>query len=266
MGGPAHGGRHERVDLGVKRMRSFHGLVVWGLLAALAPAAPAWSHALLVKSSPASGASLSKAPPEIRVWFSEELKGKGSTLLLYDSHQKLIASGGIDPAVAKHDVMRIAAPHLANGAYLVKWHAISADDNEPKDGSFKFSIGMGAQMTKPPMADVPPLHLVAPANGAPVKNPVAVVVETPGDIDHLTMGGGMAGMSGMDSGIHLHILVDSLVFMPPASRLTKVGASRYQYVIGPLPAGTHTIKVFWADNKTHQAVGPVHTAKCAVSG
>lgn len=250
-------------------MRSFLGLVVWGLVAALAslaPVTPAWSHASLVKSSPAGGASLSKAPSEIRAWFSEELKVKGSTLRLYDSHQKLLASGGIDPAVAKHDVMKIAAPHLANGAYLVKWHAISADDNEPKDGSFKFSIGTGAQTTKAPMADVPPLQLITPANGAPVKNPVAVVVETPGDIDHLTMGGGMAGMSGMDSGIHLHILVDSLVFMPPASKLTKVGPSRYQYVIGPLPAGTHTIKVYWADNKTHAAVGPVHTAKCAVSG
>ena len=250
-------------------MRSFHGLVVWGLLAALAtlaPATPAWSHASLVKSSPANGASLSKAPSEIRAWFSEELTVKGSTLRLYDSHQKLVASGGIDSAVAKHDVMRIAAPHLANGAYLVKWHAISADDNEPRDGSFKFSIGMGAQMTKVRKADLPPLQLVTPANGAQVKNPVALVVETPGDLDHLTMGGGMAGMSGMDSGIHLHILVDSLVFMPPAGKLTKVGPSRYQYVVGPLPAGTHTIKVYWADNKTHDAVGPVHTAKCMVSG
>ena len=220
----------------------------------------------LVKSSPANGASLSKAPSEIRAWFSEELTVKGSTLRLYDSHQKLVASGGIDSAVAKHDVMRIAAPHLANGAYLVKWHAISADDNEPKDGSFKFSIGMGAQMTKVRKADLPPLQLVTPANGAQVKNPVALVVETPGDLDHLTMGGGMAGMSGMDSGIHLHILVDSLVIMPPAGKLTKVGPSRYQYVVGPLPAGTHTIKVYWADNKTHDAVGPVHTAKCMVSG
>ncbi len=250
-------------------MRSFHGLVVWGLFAALAtlaPTTPAWSHASLVKSSPANGASLSKAPSEIRAWFNEELKVKGSTLRLYDSRQKLVASGGIDPAAAKHDVMRIAAPHLANAGYVVKWHAISADDNEPKDGSFKFSVGMGAQMTKAPMADLPPLQLITPANGAPVKNPVALVVETPGDLDHLTMGGGMAGMSGMDSGIHLHILVDSLVFMPPASKLTKVGPSRYQYVIGPLSAGMHTIKVFWADNKTHAAVGPVHTAKCAVSG
>jgi len=177
-------------------MRSFKGLVAWGLLASLAilaPATPAWSHASLVKSSPANGASLSKAPSEIRAWFSEGLAVKGSTLRLYDSRQKLVASGGIDPAVAKHDVMRIAAPHLANGAYVVKWHAISADDNEPRDGSFKFSIGMGAQMTKAPMADLPPLQLIAPANGARVKNPVALVVETPGDIDHLTMGNSRAG-------------------------------------------------------------------------
>jgi methionine-rich copper-binding protein CopC len=250
-------------------MKSLPALVVWGLVAALAilaPVTPAWSHASLVKSSPANAASLTKAPTEIRAWFSEELAVKGSTLRLYDSHQKLMASGGIDPAVAKHDVMRLAMPHLANGAYVVKWHAISADDNEPTNGSFKFSIGMGAQMTTAPMADLPPLQLITPANGAQIKNPMALVVETSGDIDHLTMGGGMAGMSGMGPGIHLHIVVDSQAFMPPASKLTKVGPSRYQYVVGPLSSGTHTIKVFWADNKTHEAVGPVHTAKCTISG
>lgn len=243
-------------------MRSTHGWVVWHLLACLAtlaPATPAWSHASLVKSSPANGAALSKAPSEIRAWFSEELTVKGSVLRLYDSRQKLVASGGIDPAATKHDVMRIAVPHLVTGAYVVKWHAISADDNEPKDGSFRFSVGG-------PRTDLPPLELIAPANGTQVKNPVAVVVETPGDIDHLTMGGGMAGMSGMDSGFHLHILVDSLVFMPPADKLTKVGPSRYQYIIGPLSAGTHRIRVFWADNKTHEAVGPVRTAKWTISG
>jgi methionine-rich copper-binding protein CopC len=250
-------------------MRSFLGLVVWGLVAALpilAPVTPAWSHASLVKSSPANAASLGKAPTEIRAWFSEELKVKGSTLRLYDSHQKLMASGGIDPAVAKHDVMKLAVPHVVNGAYVVKWHAISADDNEPTNGSFKFSIGMGAQTGTAPMADLPWLHLITPANGAHITNPVAVVVETPGNIDHLTMGGDMAGMSGMGPGVHLHIVVDNQAFMPPASKLTKVGPDRYRYVVGPLAAGTHTIKVFWADNKTHEAVGPVQTAKCTIGG
>lgn len=249
-------------------MKTSHELAAWSLFAALAtlvPVNPAWGHATLVKSSPANGASLAQSPPAIHAWFNEELAIKTSTMRLYNSHQKLVASGGVDSTVAKHNVMKIAPPPLAKGAYVVQWVAVSADDNETRKGSFKFSIG-GAQTTKPPMADLPALHLIAPANGGRVKNPVTVVVETPADIDRFTMGGGMAGMSGMGEGVHLHILVDGRAFMPTATQLTKVGPSRYQYGVGSFSAGTHTIKVFWADNKKHEAVGPVHTATCTITG
>ena len=46
--------------------------------------------------------------PQGHAWFSEELAVKPSTLRLYDAHNKLLARGGIDPKVAKHDVMRLA--------------------------------------------------------------------------------------------------------------------------------------------------------------
>jgi methionine-rich copper-binding protein CopC len=250
-------------------MTALRALVVGGLLAALAilgPVPPGWSHAALVKSAPADGASLTTSPPVIRAWFSEGLAAKGSIMRLYDGHQKLLASGGVDPTATKHDVMKIATPTLARGAYAVQWYAISADDNEARKGSFKFSIGTSAQTTKPTMTHLPPLQLVAPTDHAQVKNPVALVIETPGDIDHYTMGGSMGGMSGMDAGVHLHIVVAGQVFMPTAAQLTKVGPSRYRFVLGSLSAGTHTIKVYWADNKTHEAMGPIHTATCTITG
>ena len=248
-------------------MKTSYAPAAWGLLAALAtlaPAIPAWSHAGLVKSSPANGASLAQSPPAIRAWFSEELAIKTSTMRLYDSHQNLAASGGVDATVARHNVMKIAPPHLANGAYVVQWVAVSADDNEKRKGSFKFSIGR-AQTTKPPMANLPALLLIAPANGSQVRNPVTVVVETPADIDHFTMGGGMAGMRGMGEGVHLHIMVDGRAFMPTATQLTKVGPARYQYGVGSLSAGTHTIEVFWADNKKDKPVGPARTATFTIT-
>jgi copper resistance protein C len=254
--------------LGGEEVKTSHALAAWSLFAALAtlvPANPVWGHATLVKSSPANGASLAQSPPAIRAWFNEELAIKSSTMRLYDNHQKLVASGGVDSTVAKHNVMKIAPPTLAKGAYVVQWVAVSADDNETRKGSFKFSIG-AAKTTKHPMVDLPALRLIAPTNDAQVKNPLTVLVETSADMDHFTMGGGMAGMSGMGVGVHLHILVDGRAFMPIAGQLTKVGPSRYQYGVGSLSAGTHTIKVFWADNKKHGAVGPVHTATCTITG
>jgi len=231
--------------------------------AALAPLSPAWAHASLVKSSPANGAVVKQAPSVIQATFSEELD-KASGMRLYDAHQTLVAKGGLDAKVASHRVLTITPPHLAAGKYSVQWVAISSDDGDVKKGAFTFSVT--------PMAAVPPLHLIAPAAHAKLKNPVAVVVETPGDISQLTMGHTVTPMSGMGSDssmgphVHLHILVDGTAYMPAASQLTKIGPARYQYTLPNLAAGPHTVKVFWADNSTHAPAGGVESATYTVTG
>ena len=242
------------------------GWVIAGLLV-FAPAQPGLAHASLVKSSPAAGAKLSKAPSEVRAWFNDKLAVNGSVLRLEDAHMKVLASGGVDQKVKTLDVMAVKAPALAAGTYVVAWIAVSDDDGEVRKGSFKFSIGAAAAPSgttaMAPTGDLPALHLVTPADGAYVANPVALVIETPGNIDELTMGGSMSSMSGM-AGTHLHILADATTFMPAASQLTKIGPSRYKYTLPKLGAGAHTIKVFWADNKTHAPQGAVQTVHVTV--
>jgi methionine-rich copper-binding protein CopC len=233
---------------------------------ALGPVNPAWAHASMVKSSPADGAVLNQPPGVVRATFSEELD-KASVMRLYDAHQKLIAKGGVDMKTAGHRVLIITTPHLTPGAYSVQWVAISSDDGAVEKGRFNFSVAA--------MAAVPPLRLVSPAAHAYVKNPVAVVIETPGDMSRLTMGGTMAPMSGMTgmSGtaaagphVHLHIVVDGTVYMPAGSQLTKAGPGRYRYVLPRLKAGMHTVRVFWADDTTHAPAGNVDTATYTVTG
>jgi len=242
--------------------------VVVAVPAGLAPLSPAWAHAAMVKSSPANGAALKQAPKVIQATFSEELD-KASVMRLYDAHQKMLAKGGLDMSVAGHRVLKIMPPALTAGSYSVQWVAISSDDGAVEKGSFKFSVAAAAM--------VPPLRLVAPAGHAQVKNPVAVVIETPGDISQLTMGramapmpgmsgGGMSGGTGMGPRVHLHIVVDGTAYMPAADQLTKVGPGRYQYLLPKLAAGVHTIKVFWADNSTHAPDSAVESTTCTVTG
>ncbi len=52
--------------------------------------------------------------------------------------------------------------------------------------------------------------------------------------------------------------------MPAAAQLTKIGPSGYKYALPKLGAGAHTIKVFWADNKTHTPKGAVQTVRITV--
>ncbi len=230
----------------------------------LAPVSPVRAHGALVKSSPANGTSVAQSPAVIRAWFSEGLAVKGSALRLYDARRKLLATGGVDPAVKKHDVMKLTPPHLMGSSYAVAWYAISADDGDARRGSFTFSVGTAA-MPGGAMATLPPLRLVTPANNTHVKNPVTLVIETSGNINELTMGGTMSGMQGMAPHVHLHILVDDKAFMPAASQLKNVEPSRYENALPPLAAGTHTIKVFWADDSSHAPVGPVQTTRCTVA-
>jgi hypothetical protein len=52
--------------------------------------------------------------------------------------------------------------------------------------------------------------------------------------------------------------------MPSASQLTKVGSYRYTDRLPPLPAGKHTIKVYWANNTTAKPPGPVRSVTSSV--
>lgn len=114
-------------------------------------------------------------------------------------------------------------------------------------------------------ANLPPLRLIAPTSHAQLRNPIAVVIETPGDISQLTMSTSMSGMA--MGGVHLHITVDGKVFMPATQQMKKVAASRYSYQLsGKLSAGTHTIKVFWADDKTHATAGTPQAVTFTVVG
>ena len=254
--------------------------MAWWLVATavtLAVSQPAWGHAAMVKSSPANNATLSHSPSVIRAWFSEELAAQRSVMRLYDSKQKLLAQGGLDPSVGSHDVMKLMPPRLGPGSYQVIWHAESSDDHAMTQGYFRFSIGTAMQM--PPAHNtstqmgtmqgmpsagahgpLPPLQLLAPANHAHLHNPVSVTIETSTDVSLVTMGPKM--MTG--PGVHLHIVVDGVVNMPASDQLVASGAHRYTYELAPLSPGTHTIKVFWADNRTHAPVGGTQEATVVV--
>lgn len=117
-------------------------------------------------------------------------------------------------------------------------------------------------------AGLPALSIVSPVLDARVKNPVSLVLETTGDLLKLTMGEGVnIGVAdGMGPTVHLHIVVDTHILMPIASQFTNAGKNRDRYTLSPLSSGLHTIKVYWADDKTHGPVGPINTVTFTVIG
>jgi methionine-rich copper-binding protein CopC len=51
-------------------------VVIW----ALAVACPAWGHAFLERAEPRVGSTVRSAPPQVRVWFTQNLEPAFSTL------------------------------------------------------------------------------------------------------------------------------------------------------------------------------------------
>jgi methionine-rich copper-binding protein CopC len=129
---------------------------VVGLLATLAmftAASAANAHPKLESSDPAADATISSAPKEIRLNFSEGVLSKFSGIELKDEAGKSIATGesATDPKDKKQLIVPVTAT-LTPSRYTVTWHAVS-DDTHRVEGKFSFKLAQnsaaGASTEKP---------------------------------------------------------------------------------------------------------------------
>lgn len=114
------------------------GIVALALLAFPDTAA---AHAQLVSSSPGSGELVPVAPAEARLVFSEPAEPRYTGADLLDAQGRVVGLGlgELDPAHPRQLVIRL--PTLADGAYSVSWHAVSAADGHETNGFVTFAVG-----------------------------------------------------------------------------------------------------------------------------
>jgi methionine-rich copper-binding protein CopC len=103
------------------------------------PAGPVLAHAFLDHAVPAVGSTVTAAPSEIRLFFSEAVEPAFSGIELATANGTAIAAGAatIDP----HDPMQLVlkVPPLPPGEYRVRWHVVSVDTHRT-EGDFTFEI------------------------------------------------------------------------------------------------------------------------------
>jgi methionine-rich copper-binding protein CopC len=105
---------------------------------ALAPAAPAFAHAHVVKSDPAANAVVA-APKQISVTFSEKLVPAFSKFEVDMAGMNMTMP--VKTAVAADGTTIVGTPQsaLTKGAYVIKWSAASADGHKTS-GTIPFKI------------------------------------------------------------------------------------------------------------------------------
>jgi hypothetical protein len=103
----------------------------------LAPAA-AWSHASLVKSSPAARAVV-EPPLKVELWFNERLEAAYSSLAVWSADGKRVDRQ--DVLVGPDDPRRLSVGvfTLRPGAYTVKYRVLSVDGHVI-ESSFTFTV------------------------------------------------------------------------------------------------------------------------------
>ena len=120
-----------------------HRLLIPALLALALTGAltrNAEAHSGLARSIPAAGSTVSPAPTEVVLSFTEKLEPKFSSIEVKDAKGAPVHDGkaSVDPAHPAQ--MRVALKALPPGTYKVIWRVLSVDTHRTQ-GSFTFRVG-----------------------------------------------------------------------------------------------------------------------------
>jgi copper resistance protein C len=98
--------------------------------------AAAYAHASLTHASPSAGSTVSAAPHEVTLTFTDTLEAAFSNLAVTDASGVEVSQGR---AQISGNIMRIGLKPLNVGLYKVNWRAVSTDTHKT-EGSFTFQI------------------------------------------------------------------------------------------------------------------------------
>lgn len=111
-------------------------------LAALLGAAQAASaHAVLESSTPARGAQLGSAPPEVEFVFNEPVEASLGAVRVFDTDGREVQEGDLQQPGGNADAIGAGLPSdLPDGLYTATYHVVSADAH-PVSGGITFTVG-----------------------------------------------------------------------------------------------------------------------------
>jgi hypothetical protein len=113
--------------------------LLWIVLAGLAPSGVS-AHAIVLESSPAPGAVLTRAPAQITLRFNSKIEKRFTRLTLETGNQppERVAAEGADAAAP--DRLVIPVRSLAPGDYTLRYRVLAVDGHIT-EGALRFTVG-----------------------------------------------------------------------------------------------------------------------------
>jgi len=109
-------------------------------LSVIAAAVRVEAHAFLVRAEPRVGSKVTKAPTEVRIWFSETVQAGVSSIHVFDLSGKQVDKKDTHSDRTNRAALCVSLiPALTPGSYKVIWRVTSADTHVTS-GDFHFQI------------------------------------------------------------------------------------------------------------------------------
>ena len=145
------------------------------------------AHAKVYKAIPAIGSTVSQAPTTVTVFTLENINPdpNKSNLFIYSPAGDLISQGNARVSLTNPREMSISIkPDPANlhGVYVVQWKTVSAQDGDPDQGAFVFTVNAAVVATPTPAATkstsqtTPSTTNTSATSGTPIWVPIVVGV------------------------------------------------------------------------------------------
>ncbi len=149
-------------------------------MAGVASAHPA--HAKVLDALPKIGSTITQAPTTVTVFTAENINPdpKKSNLFVYGPGGELISQGNAKVSLSNPKEMSVTIkPDASNrtGVYVVQWITVSAEDGDPDQGAFVFTVKSAAAPTPIPATSgttPPSTPSGSGTSGIPVWVPIAV--------------------------------------------------------------------------------------------
>ncbi len=177
---------HRRVKLLIATLLSLGLMLVMVGMASAHTSYPA--HAKVNKAIPAIGSTISQAPTTVTVFTLENMAPgpSKSNLFVYSPVGDLISQGNATVSLTNPKEMSITIkPDTANlnGVYVVRWITVSAEDGDPDQGAFVFTVNAAAvasptaaPTTSTSQGTTPTTSTTNSSGGTPVWVPILVGV------------------------------------------------------------------------------------------
>lgn len=156
-------------------------VIVLAMIAVIAAigASDVAAHARLTASDPADKATVTKAPAQITLTFSEETSATKSGGSVTDASGTTVSTGFKVDLNQRTKMTIDLKPSLPNGAYTVKWNSLTEDDNGMADGTFTFTVQAAAIGTGTTTTGTPPTSGSAAAGTASIATTVPAATVAP---------------------------------------------------------------------------------------